>query len=326
MRVKELLMIGSLFVSFFTVWGVVSPCMAEEKFPTKPITFLVGTAPGGTGDLPIRYLADFMSKFLGQPVVVVNREGGGGSVMLGELKNSKPDGYSIGMLNAGGIIGAHMRKLPYHPVRDFEPIIQYTAPLFGLVVPAESPFKALKDLIVYAKANPFKVTYSTSGAGSPQHLVMIQLGEEVNAKWTHIPFGGGVPALTALLGGHVTCSVQTTLFKPHVDSGRLRLIASVMEKRIAGYPDVPNLVELSYNIVAPSLYCIVGPKGMPKDKVQILHGCLHKGIESPGFREALDKLDMQVYYRNPEDLKKYIREIYDSTGKIMEKYGEELKK
>ncbi len=322
---QRLLMIGLLVVSSFVEWTLASPCIGEEKFPTRPITFLVGFAPGGTADLPIRYLAEFASKILGQPVTVVNREGGGGAVALGELKNAKPDGYTVGFMSAGGIMSAHMRKVPYHPVEDFSPIIQYCTPVFGFVVQANSPFKTLKDLIVYAKANPNKVTYSTTGAGSPQHLVMIQLGEEAKVEWTHVPFGGGVPAVTALLGGHVTCSTQSTVFKPYVDSGRLRLLASLMEKRLGGYPNVPTLIELGYNIVAPSFYCIVGPKDIPKDKVKVLHDCFHKGMETQGFKEVLIKLDMDFQYRDPQNLKRSIKELYESTGKIIESLRRESK-
>lgn len=324
---KKLWMVSSVLIGCFAVGALLSPpSIAGEKFPAKAITFLVGYAPGGTGDLPIRYLADFASKNLGQTVVVVNREGGGGAVALGELKNARADGYTIGFMSAGGIMSAHMRKVPYHPVQDFDPIIQYCTPVFGLVVQANSPFKMLKNLIDYAKANPNKVTYSTTGAGSPQHLVMILLGEAEKVEWNHIPFGGGVPAITALLGGHVTCSAQSTVFKPHVDSGRLRLLASFMEKRIAGYPDVPTLIELGYNIEAPGLFCIVGPKGISKDRIQVLHDIFYKGMETQGFKEVLTKLDMDYQYRDPLNLKRSIKELYESTGKIIEKSGEEMRK
>lgn len=315
---KKFLMIGFLLTIVLPLGVSTSPCIAQEKFPARSITLLVGYAPGGTGDLPLRCLAEFASKTLGQPVVVVNKEGGGGTVAVGEVAKSKPDGYTISFLSTGGVIGAHLWKLPYHPIQDLEPIIQHASSPYGLVVKSDSPFKTLKDLIDYAKANPGKVTYSHAGAGTPQHLVMIRLGEAAHVEWTDVPMGGGVPAVTALLGGHVTCAAQATEWKPYVISGQLRLIASFMEKRIEGFPDSPTLIEQGYNIVAPSLYSVVGPKGIPKERVQVLHDAFFKGMEQPKFKEVLKNLNMTFIHRNPPELGKYIQELYESSGKIIQ--------
>lgn len=316
---KKIFLTGLILGSFFTAWMAATPCMAQEKFPTKPITLLVGFAAGGTGDLPLRFLADSSSKILGQPVVVINKEGGGGTVALGELKNSKPDGYTICFLSTGGVISAHMRKLPYHPIADLQPIIQHGSSPYGLVVRSDSPFKTLKDFIAYAKANPGKVTYSHAGAGTPQHLVMIRLGESAGVEWTDVPMGGGVPAITALLGGHVTAAAQATEWGPYVDSGQLRLLASFMEKRIERYPQGPTLIEQGYDIVAPSLYSVVGPKGIPRDRVQMIHDAFYKGMELPKYKEVLKNLNMTFTHRNPQELGKYIEELYESSGKAVAK-------
>jgi tripartite-type tricarboxylate transporter receptor subunit TctC len=314
---KRFLEIAFFLISFFTVWAGAIHCFAQEKFPAKPISLIVGFAPGGTGDLPLRYLADLASKKLGQPMLVVNREGGGGTVALTEITNAKPDGYTIGFLSTGGVISAHMRKIPYDPVKDLEPIIQHAVTVYGLAVRSDSPFQTLPDLITYARANPKKVTYSTAGAGTPQHLVMIQLGEVAKVKWTHIPMGGGVPAVTQLLGGHVTCASQAPEWKPYVNSGRLRLLALYTEKRMPEYPDVPTLIDLGYNITAFNLYSVVGPKGIPQERVQMLHDAFFQGMQDPGYPELLKKIDMQYGHRNPQDLKKFIKEIYDASGEIL---------
>lgn len=290
---------------------------AQEPFPSKPITLIVGYAPGGTSDLSMRYLAEAASKRLGQPVVVVNKEGGGGVVGLAELKNAKPDGYTIGFLATGPIISAHMRKLPFDATKDFTPIIQTSGAIYGLVVQAESEFKTMKDWIDFAIANPGKATYSTTGAGSPQHLVMIQLGDQLKAKFVHVPMGGGVPAITQLLGGHVTAASQTTEWKPYVQSGRLRLLAVYSDKRLALFPEVPTLLDLGYGIVAPTVYSIVGPAGMPPDRVKKLHDALHASVQEPGYQDLLKKLDMTPDYKGPDDLKKLILSIHESSGKAL---------
>ena len=314
---KKFLIVGFLVVGFLGGWAMINPLWAQEKFPTKPITLIHGFAAGGTSDLPIRYLADQASKKLGQPMVVINKEGGGGAVAIAELKNLAPDGYNIGSYSTGPLLGALMKKVPYHPVKDLEPIIQYAFAIYGLVVQAESPFKKLEDLIVFARANPGKVTYSTSGPGTPQHLTMIRLGEAAKVDWVHIPTGGGVPAVTMLLGGHVTACSQSTEWKPYVDSGRLRLLAVYSDKRLEAYPDVPTLVDAGYNIVSPSLRCIVGPRGIPKNRVKILHDALYAGMQTTGYRELLKKFDIPYFHLGPEDLGKNMEEIYETSSKII---------
>lgn len=296
-----------------------TPNWAAENFPTKAITLEVGYGAGGSTDLPARTLAEAAGKILGQPVVVINKPGGGSSVMLSELKNAKPDGYTLGVLSSGGILSAHMRKVPYHPVNDFECILQYSVYQYGLVVRADSPWKTLNDFIAYAQANPGKIKYSTAGAGTPQHLVMVQLGEAAKAKWTHIPFGSGNEAITALMGGHVDCSAQTTEWKAQVDAGRLRLLAILMPNRMAAYPKVPTLMEMGYNIAAPSIIALVAPKGLPKDRLKILQDAFHKGMQDPGFKKSLDQFDLPLVYRNSEDCTKFSKELYESSGRLIEK-------
>jgi tripartite-type tricarboxylate transporter receptor subunit TctC len=308
-----------VLMAILAIVALNTPVSAQEKFPTKPITLEVGYGAGGSTDLPARALAEAAGRILGQPVVVVNKPGGGSSVMLSELKTAKPDGYTLGVLSTGGILSAHMRKVPYHPINDFDCILQYSVYQYGLVVKADSPFKTLKDLISYAQANPGKIKYSTSGAGTPQHLVMVQLGEATKAKWIHIPFGGGNEAITALLGGHVDCSAQTTEWKAQVDAGRLRLLAILMNQRMADYPNVPTLMELGYNIAAPSIIGLVAPKGLTKDRLKILHDAFYKAMQDPGFKKSLAQFDLPVVYRNSEDCAKLSKELYESSGKLIEK-------
>ena len=302
-----------------TLWLSSIPCRAAETFPTKSVTLLIGTEPGASGDIPLRVLADTASKILGQPIVAVNKPGGGSSVMLNELATSKPDGYTIGGLNVGGIMNAHVLKVRYNPIKDFDSILGYTGPQYGLVVKPDSPFKTFKDLIAYAQANPNKIKYSTSGVGYPQHLIMVQIGDAANIIWTHVPFEGGQPAMVALLGGHVDCSSQTSSFRPYVDGGRARLLVSYGDKRMDVYPNISTLIEEGFNFVAPSIFSIAGPKGLPKDRVKILHDAFHQGLQDPRVKKALDNFDMPVAYLNTEDCRKAIIDIFESTGKVFEK-------
>jgi tripartite-type tricarboxylate transporter receptor subunit TctC len=307
----------------FLVCGTAVPelAFAQEKYPVKPINFLIGFPAGGTTDVCARPLVNAASKILGQPIVVVNKPGGASAVAVATLKNEKPDGYTIGILGSGALLSQHMRKVPYDTAKDFTPVMQYAVYLYGLVVQVESPWKTLGEFIEYAKNNPGKTRYSTAGPGSPQHLVMERLALKEKIKWTHIPFPGGGPAVTALLGGHVEATSQTTEWKAHVESGRLRLLAVYGEKRMIDFPNVPTLLELGYGISAASLISIAGPKGVSPQIVEILHGAFKKAMEDPDFIKAGRQLDQPTIYRSPEDLGKHLVKMNEEVGGLVQNLG-----
>ncbi|HXZ37030.1 MAG TPA: tripartite tricarboxylate transporter substrate binding protein [Thermodesulfobacteriota bacterium] len=309
--------------TLFLVCGTSAPrsVFAQEKYPVKPINFLIGFPAGGTTDVCARPLVNAASKILGQPIVVVNKPGGASAVAVATLKNEKPDGYTIGILGSGAVLSQHMRKVPYDTAKDFTPIMQYAVYLYGLVVQSESPWKTFNEFIEYARNNPGKIRYSTAGPGSPQHLVMERLALKEKIKWTHIPFPGGGPAVTALLGGHVEATSQTTEWKAHVESGRLRLLAVYGEKRMIDFPNVPTLLELGYDISAASLISIAGPKGISPQIVEILHGAFKKAMEDPDFVKASRQLDQPTVYRSPEDLGKHLVKMNEEVGGLVRSLG-----
>ncbi len=294
---------------------------AQPKYPAKPINFLIGFPGGGTTDVCARPLVLAASKILGQPIVVVNKPGGASAVAVATLKTEKPDGYTIGILGSGALLSQHMRKVPYDTAKDFTPIMQYAVYLYGLVVKADSPWKTFEEFIDYAKNNPGKVRYSTAGAGSPQHLVMERLALKEKIKWTHIPFPGGGPAITALLGGHVEAASQTTEWKAHVESGALRLLAVYGEKRMIDFPNVPTLLELGQGITAASLISIAGPKGLSPQIVETLHAAFKKSMEDPDFIRVSRQLDQPLLYRGPEDLGKHLVQMNEEVGALVQSLG-----
>jgi tripartite-type tricarboxylate transporter receptor subunit TctC len=313
-KMRKCTMFIFLILSLLVLEIISQPCTAQEKFPTKPITLLEGYAAGGAADRGSRTLAEATSKYLGQPIVVLNKPGGGTSVMLGELKRAQPDGYTLGNLMTGGVISAGLRKVPYDPINDFDPILQYAIQFkFAIAVRADSPFKTLKDMIDYAAANPNKIKYGTMGAGSPPHFLMIELGHTAKAKWTHIPFNSGPESVSALLGGHIDCSVGSHQWEDYVESGRLRLLVCLAEERMPSFPNLPTLKDLGYNIAQLTFFGIVGPKGVPKDRMKILHDTFYKGMNDPLFVNHLKNLDTRPYYRNPEETAKYIKKLYETA-------------
>ena len=215
-RGRRIFWLAVIWGLIFGTYGIPEGVLAQEKYPARPINFLIGYPAGGTTDICARPLATAAGKILGQPIVIVNKPGGASAVAVATLKTEKPDGYTIGVLPSGAVLSQHMRKVPYDSAKDFTPIMQYAVYLYGLVVQTESPWKTFKDFIDYAKANPGKIRYSTAGPGTPQHLVMERLALKEKIKWTHIPFEGGGPAIAALMGGHVEASSQTTEWKKQV--------------------------------------------------------------------------------------------------------------
>ena len=294
---------------------------AQEKYPDKPINFIIGYPAGGSTDVCARPLVAAAGKILGQPVIVVNKPGGSSAVAMASLKNEKPDGYTIGILPSGAVLSQHMRRVPYDSAKDFTPILQYAVYLYGLVVQTNSPWKTFQEFIEFSKANPGKIRYSTAGPGTPQHLVMERLALKEKIKWTHIPFEGGPPAIANLLGGHVEASSQTTEWKKHVEAGSLRLLAVYGEKRMRDFPDVPTLLELGYDITAPSLICIVGPKGLSPQIVETLHGAFKKAMEDLDFIKIGQQMDQPVLYRGPQDLAKHLVQMNEEVGGLIRGLG-----
>ncbi len=317
---KRLWILTILGVSFF-LHSFPGSAPAQEKYPTKPINFVIGYPAGGTTDVCARPLVMAASKILGQPIIVLNKPGGASSVAVASLKIEKPDGYTIGILPSGAVLSQHMRKVPYDSVKDFTPIMQYAEYLIGLAVRSDSPWKTFKEFIDYAKANPGKVRYSTAGSGTPQHLVMERLALKEKIKWTHIPFQGGGPAVTAVLGGHVEAVSQTTEWKAHVESGRLRLLAVYEEKRMADFPNVSTLLDLGYDITAASLISIVGPKGLSPQIVGTLHGAFKKAMEDPDFIKVSRQVDQPSLYRSPDDLAKHLVKMNEELEGLIKSLG-----
>ena len=265
-----------------------------QDFPTKPVNVIVTFAPGGTLDVATRILATKAEKFLGQPVVVSNVGGGGGSVALAQVATKKPDGYEITSCTSTGLIRIpQLRAVPYGP-DDFIPVMHYAAVESGVVVKSDSPYKTFKDLVEYAKQNPGKVTYATSGAGSPMHMAMEFVAMKENLKWTHVPQTGGAPGLAAVLGGHVTAMSDSTEWLPHVKEGSLRLLATHGEKRMKNFPNVPTFRELGYDFINETVFMIAAPKGTPAPVIKKLDESFQKAMDDPQFIQTIANIEFAV--------------------------------
>ncbi|MCE5282128.1 MAG: tripartite tricarboxylate transporter substrate binding protein [Deltaproteobacteria bacterium] len=281
-------------------------------FPAKAVTVIVPYSAGGSTDMCFRVLAETTSKHLGQQVVVENKPGGSGSVGPATMAASaKPDGYTLSQIPLSALRMPHIIKTSYDPLKDFTYILNVSGYMYGIVVRKDSPWKTLKELVDYVKANPGKVTYSTPGVGVLQHVVMEKIARKDGLKWIHVPSKGGIDVIMAVMGGHVMVGAETTGWAPQVDSGDLRLLCIWGEKRSKKWPDVPTLKELGYDIVAESPFGIAGPKGIDPKVVKILHDAFKKGMEDEAFIKALDKLYMQPVYLNTADYTAKVKVLYE---------------
>jgi tripartite-type tricarboxylate transporter receptor subunit TctC len=320
---KHNILLAISFSLFFLLLSVTlsNIALAQDKYPNKPITYVVGYPPGGASEVSSRAITTAASKFLPQPIILVTKPGGSSTIALTWLKNEKPDGYSIGLLPTGPVVQQFLRKLQYDTNKDFTPIMQFARFQEGLVVRSDSPWKTLGELVEYARANPEKIRYSTSGPGSPTHMVMEQLGTMAKVKFKHIPFEGTTPSIAAVLGGHVEACADNTFWKPHVLSGRLRLLGAFGETRIPFAPDVPTLKESGYDAYHASMVGIIGPKGMPLNVVDTLHTAFKKALEDQDFLKVMDQMDMVVVYRNPKEMAAAMVEFNEKVGTMVTRLG-----
>ncbi len=291
------------------------------EFPTKSINFWIGYNAGGDTDLASRPLAEAAAKFLGQPVVAVNKPGGSGAIMLSNLMGVKPDGYTIGVMTMGSLLASHMRKVPYVCSRDFTPIIHFSHYAFGNAVMADAPWKDFEEYLKWAKENPGKAKYATSGLGGPQHLIMERIAIERNIQLIAVPYTSGHESLTAVLGGQVTMASVGGDWVHFVESGKMRCLVILVGKRMKQFPNVPTVREFGFNFEAPNMIGIVGPKGMSPEVVKRLHDGFKKAMEDPIFVQSMEARFQPIVYMNSEEFGKSIAEADREQGVLIRQLG-----
>jgi tripartite-type tricarboxylate transporter receptor subunit TctC len=296
---------------------------ADPDYPSKPVTLVVGFPAGGSIDVTARALVNGVKKYIPQPVIVENKSGGGGMVGPALVAVKPPDGYTIGVVgSAGAAVAWHMGKANFNPLEDVTHVMRYTGLLFGIAVRHDSPFKTFQDFLKYARENPGKVSYGTSGVGTTGHLAMEDLALQAGGlKLTHIPYKGGGESIPALLGGHVEVLSDASGWAPMVDAGKFRLLAVYSPERSSRYSSVPTIKEIGYDVVYNSPMEIFGPKGLPAPIVSKLHDSFRKAMDDPGFDAVLKKFDMPQLYLGGEALWKTNRQDFERMKKVVEKLG-----
>lgn len=293
-----------------------------QEYPTQSITMLISNAPGAGTDVCSRVLAHGASKILGQEIIPMNKPGAGGSVAAGILASSKGDGYTIlGLTSSALTVVPQLESVSYDPLKDVVPILHFGTFHCAIIVRADSPHKSFKDLIDFARKNPGKASFGIVGIGNPPHLdiELMMMQEKVNMPV--IPFGGAAPAITALLGGHVTAvGVGASGWMPNFRAGKVRVLATTTEKRII--PDVPALHEFGYPFygISTEYYLMAAPKGVPEAVMKKLEGAFRKAMDTPEFRTTTE--NFFVYDPNLLPIQAF-RELQE---KLYQKNGEIIKK
>jgi tripartite-type tricarboxylate transporter receptor subunit TctC len=306
---------------YFSLCVFLAPAPGQTaEFPTKPISLIIPYPAGGATDVVIRPLAAAAKESLKQPVVIENKPGGGTAVGIGSIIGKRPDGYQLSIAATTIHRTSFISKISFDTVNDLTPILRVGGYCFGILVRPDSPFKTLKDLVDYAKANPDKLTYMSGGIGTGGHIAMEELAFKAGFKINHVPSKGDPEASTGLLGGHVDAASASSGWIPLVEAGRLKLLATYGGKRTKRFPDVPTVSEFGYRVVEELPMGIFGPKGMPKDLVATLDLAFKKALSDPIFVSTMDKFEMPILYQDPEGFTKFWAEAYKEAGEHIKKY------
>jgi tripartite-type tricarboxylate transporter receptor subunit TctC len=298
----------------------------SQDFPTKPITIYVGQSAGGGNDLTARVLAEAAQKELKVPVLVENKPGGGGTVATSLLASKKPDGYTLAVLSSSVFDIRHlMLPLLYDPVKDFTHIFAYNVLIGAICVRMDSPFKTIQNLLEHARKKPGVLSYSSSGVGGAMQLDIEFLAKQAKVSFKHVPFMGGAPANTALIGGHVDFTAGSGSHLNYARQGVFRML--VLEgKRNPEFPDVPTIADLGYKEVPSSRYLLVAPKGMPAPIYKKVEEVFTKAAHSPEFRKLLENLDYEFSFKNRSTLEAEFPERYKFFDRLLNEMGVERKK
>jgi tripartite-type tricarboxylate transporter receptor subunit TctC len=299
---------------------------AQDAYPTKPLTMVVAFPPGGVADIVGRPLAAAMEKTLRQPVLVVNRPGAGGATGTASVAKAAPDGYTFLMaLSSISIFPVSDRingKQPAYEMRDFAPIALVTADPTVLVVRADGPYRTLKDFVDAAKANPGKINYSSSGVYGTLHVAMEIFANAAGLKLFHVPYQGGGPAVTALLGGQVEALASGPAAAiGQIRGGKMRALASWSTQRLALLPDIPTFKELGYDAEFYIWSGVVAPAATPAPVLARLREAVREAANSAEFRSAMEKVTTPISYLDAPEFQKYWDNDARRLAVALEKIG-----
>jgi tripartite-type tricarboxylate transporter receptor subunit TctC len=321
-------------MSHRSVWGVSTAAavlllstsaIPAADYPTRPVRFVLGFAPGGASDTMARTIATRLSENLGQPVVIDNRPGAGGNIAAEIVARSAANGYTM-LLGNNGILAVNVSlypKLGFDPVKDFAPVVLIASQPNILVVHPAVTAGSVKDLVALAKSKPGQLNYASPGNGTTGHLAGELFKRMVGVEYTIIPFKGGGPAALAMLSGECQFTFATALsVQPHIKAGRLRALAVTTAKRSASFPGLPTVAEAGVpGFDAITWHGIVVPAGTPKPVIARLNSEFNKLLQTADMRERLMALGSDIIGGEPKQLTDYMRVEIPRWAKVIRESG-----
>ena len=305
--------------------GLASDAAMAQTYPTKPIRIIVGFLPGGPADVMARLLSPKMSQMLGQPVVVDNRGGAGGTIAARAVAESEADGHTLLLGNTSTLVISPLiyKNIGYDPLKGFAPIARIGVTSNFLVANPKIPAKTVRELIAYAKANAGKLNYSSAGIGTPPHLIGEMFKLRVGIDVLHIPYKGGGPSIQAVIAGETQYSFENSATSlPLVEGGNLRALAVTSEARIAQAPDVPTMVESGVpDFVSVSFTGVVGPAGMPAPVVARLNAVINEALKSPEIHGILMKQAVDVKSETAGDFGAFLAKELERLAPVVKAAG-----
>lgn len=300
------------------------PALAQANYPARPITMILGFAPGGPSDVMARVLTKKMEETLKQPIVIENKAGAGGTIAGAMVARAAPDGYTI-MLATGSILAINVtlyKTAGYDSVRDYEPISMLGVQTNVLYTHPSVPAKTISEFIAYAKANPGKLQFGSGGVGTPAHLAGELLRIKAGIDYTHVPFRGTGPTLQSVIGGHVlTAFNPPSPLMPHLQQGTIKAIAITTLERTPVLPDVPTIAETYPGFDAATWHAIVAPAGTPKDAVAALNKAVVGALADPAVLKVLTDSGVDVKSSTPDELRAYIKSEIPKWAEVIKASG-----
>ena len=302
-----------------------SPAVAQEWPSAKPIRIVVAYPPGGSTDLMARLLAQKLAPVLGQTVVVENRPGAAGQIGTAQVAKADADGYTLLFTNAGpGAVGYALLKSPtYHPVRDFAPVATMATMPLVMAVGGNSPYRSVAELIAAAKAQPGHLNYATTGNGSVSHIATELFSSMAGIQLTHVPYKGGAQAITDVIGGQVPIMfINQDAALPHVQAGKLNVLAVASPERNPSYPDTPTIAESGYpGFAAQSWTGLSAPAGVPEPIIAKLHDATVQALQSLELKQRLESVGFVVVGNAPAEYAAWIEAETRKWGEAIKASG-----
>jgi tripartite-type tricarboxylate transporter receptor subunit TctC len=295
-----------------------------QAYPSKPIRLIVPAAPGDSCDVLSRLIGQKVGERLGQQLAVDNRVGAGGQLGLQLIAQAPADGYTIGCGQGGNmvIVPIAYKKVAYDSLRDFVPIQIPVTNFLGLVVHPTVPFRNVKDLVAYGKANPGKLVFGSNGEGAFIHFSVELLRTLGGFTYLHVPYKGVAPVLTDIISGRIDATITSFVsVKPYVDAGRLKLLAIGRATRSPKYPDFPTIAETLPGYENSGWFGFIAPAGTSREIVVLLNKEMNRAVALPDMREKLDSYGLEIHTESPEYFANVIRRDMEKWGKVARDIG-----